>query len=278
MTGERWVGLAGDHHVHSTFSDDAVSTLAENIAAARAVGLTEIRLVDHVRASTTWVPEFLAAVAELVDGDPLADFSSGTPGRHAHPELLRVGSGVEAKILDAAGRLDLPGDLIIGPGGVDRVLIADHQYPGPDGPWSPRRVLQEREAGLSAAIVLDTLIGATIGAMNSIEYAQLAHPFSLLPKVGLSEADLHDDHLTALAAAAVSTGTLVEVNEKWACPGPRVIDALNEAGVRLVASTDSHHYRDVGRYSRVIELTQGLSTWDLTAGDAASARVAGRGK
>jgi putative hydrolase len=49
--------------VHSTFSDDAVSTLAENIAAAEAAKLDTVRLIDHVRASTTWVPEFLAAVA-----------------------------------------------------------------------------------------------------------------------------------------------------------------------------------------------------------------------
>jgi putative hydrolase len=275
VSAERWVGLAGDHHVHSTFSDDAESALAENIAAAKIVGLSELRLVDHVRASTTWVPEFLAAVAELVDADPLSDLGSGTRGRHVHPELLTVATGVEAKILDASGRLDLPADLVIGPGGVDRVLIADHQYPGPDGPWSPRRVLEERAAGLSAATVLDTLIGATISAMRSIDYAQLAHPFSLLPKVGLGEDDLHDDHLTALATAAASTGTLVEVNEKWACPGPRVIDALTMAGVTLVASTDSHHQRDVGRYSRVAELTAALPSAP-PAGDASSARVAGR--
>ena len=276
MSGAGWIGLTGDHHVHSTFSDDAESTLAENIAAARAVGLTELRLVDHVRASTTWVPEFLAAVAALVDGDRMAGASTQLRGRHAHPELLRIGTGVEVKILDATGRLDLPADLIIGPGGVDRVLIADHQYPGPDGPWSPRRVLEERHAGLSAATVVDTLIGASIKAMRSIEYAQLAHPFSLLPKVGLREDDLHDDHLTALAAAAAATGTLVEVNEKWACPGPRVIQALKAAGVTLVASTDSHHERDVGKYRRVADLTAALAAASLT-GDGEPARISGRG-
>ncbi|MEP6479903.1 MAG: PHP domain-containing protein, partial [Rhodoglobus sp.] len=44
--------LSGDYHVHSTFSDDASSTIAENIAAAHAAGLTELRLIDHVRRST----------------------------------------------------------------------------------------------------------------------------------------------------------------------------------------------------------------------------------
>ena len=55
--------LRSDFHVHSTFSDDAVSTLAENIEAAAALSLQTIRLIDHVRVSTTWVPEFLTAVA-----------------------------------------------------------------------------------------------------------------------------------------------------------------------------------------------------------------------
>ena len=44
--------LRGDHHVHSTFSDDAVSTIEENVMAAVAAGLAELRLVEHVRADT----------------------------------------------------------------------------------------------------------------------------------------------------------------------------------------------------------------------------------
>ena len=85
------VDLRGDFHVHSTFSDDATSTLAENLAAASQCGLGEIRMVDHVRRSTTWVPEFLAAVA-----------------REPRPEALVVHTGVEAKLLDATGVSTLP--------------------------------------------------------------------------------------------------------------------------------------------------------------------------
>jgi putative hydrolase len=248
VTNDPWAGLTGDHHVHSTFSDDAESTLAENVAAAGSAGLTELRLVDHVRAATTWVPEFLSAVDAL-------EVPADDQGR------LTIRCGVEAKILDATGLLDLPAGLRTGPGPnrVDRVLIADHQYPGPDGPWSPRRVLTERAAGLRAATVIDSLIEATILAMSQVEHAQLAHLFSLLPKVGLGEDDLQDDHLDALASAAAATGTWVEINEKWACPGVRTIRALSDAGVTLVASTDSHHARDVGQYHRVLELTESLA-------------------
>jgi len=223
-----------DHHVHSTWSDDAVSTTCANLAAARDAGLASVRMVDHVRTSTTYVPEFLAEVAAL---PPV--------------EGLEVLTGVEAKILDASGRLDVPDDLVVGAGGVDRVLIADHQFPGPDGPWSPRRTLEEIERGLSAQDALGILVEATVRAMERAGRGQLAHVFSLLPKIGLTEADLTDSHVDAVAQAAVRTGTTVEVNEKWRCPGPRVVRAFAAAGVTLVGSTDSHEASSVGRYSWV---------------------------
>lgn len=222
--------LRGDHHVHSTFSDDARSTIAENIAAASAAGLQQLRLIDHVRESTTWVPEFLAAVS----AEPV-------------PDGLTILTGVETKLLDARGRLDLPaGDL-----GVDRVVIADHQFPGPDGPWTPDETAAQLAAGLAVSDALDLLIGGLVAAMETSGPAQLAHCFSILPKVGLSEDDLQEEHLRAWATAAARTGTTVEVNEKWGCPSPRSLRAVLAAGGTLVASTDAHDAAEVGVYRRV---------------------------
>jgi len=226
------VSLSGDHHVHSTFSDDGTSSPAENLAAAVAAGLDTVRFVDHVRVGTTYVPSFLAAVAAL-----------------PRVEGLTVLTGVEAKILDAAGTVDAPAEVLAAlgmPGGADRVLLADHQLPGPDGPLSPRAVLERGD--LAAADVVELLVTATVRAMHRVARAQLAHPFSLLPKLHLTEDDVPDDLLDTLAQAAVATGTPVEVNEKWRCPGPRVVERLRAAGVELVASTDAHAAADVGRY------------------------------
>jgi putative hydrolase len=228
--------LRGDHHVHSTFSDDAVSTLAENVAAAAAAGLTTVRLVDHVRQSTTWVPEYLAAVCAL-----------------AVPEGLTVLTGVEAKILDTSGGLDIP----VLPEGIDRILIADHQFPGIDGPLGPTAVRERIAAGWAAEDVLDQFVTALIAVMGRYPGNQLAHCFSILPKIGLSEDDLGGERIAAWARAAAETDTLVEVNEKWGCPGIRSLTALREAGAEIVASTDSHVASDVGRYSRVIALLDG---------------------
>jgi len=225
----------GDHHVHSTFSDDAVSTVRENFEAAQRAGLREIRMVDHVRASSTHVPAMLAAVRAL---PPVAG--------------LQVLTGVEAKILDATGRIDAPPEVLAAlgsPGGADRVLLADHQVPGTDGPWSPSTVLRMRAEGrLSAADVVELVVSATARAVERAGRAQLAHPFSILPKVGSSEDDVPDAVLDDLAAVLVATGTPVEVNEKWRCPGPRVTGRWRAAGVALVASTDAHRAADVGAY------------------------------
>lgn len=223
----------GDFHVHSTFSDDASSTLAENVAAAHAAGLDTVRLVDHVRASTTWVPDYVAAVAAL-----------------DVPDGLTVLTGVETKILDSSGSLDLPPL----PPGIDRILIADHQFPGDAGPLSPGEVRERIAAGWPAAEALEMLVSATLLAMTRHPGNQLAHCFSILPKLGLSEAELTDTQLSALAQTAAATDTHVEVNEKWGCPGPRAVAALHAAGATVVASTDSHDAGSVGRYERVREI------------------------
>lgn len=225
--------LRGDHHVHSTFSDDAVSTLAQNVEAAASAGLRTLRLVDHVRRSTTWVPEYLAAVRAL-----------------RVPDGLTVLTGVEAKILDVAGALDVPPL----PDGIDRILIADHQFPGVDGPLGPSAVRERIAAGWANDDVLDQFVDALIATMRRYPGNQLAHCFSILPKIGLSEADVGAERTDAWARAAAETDTLVEVNEKWGCPGAEALAALRRAGATIVASTDSHDASEVGRYSRILPL------------------------
>lgn len=231
--------LRGDHHVHSTFSDDAVSTLEENVAAAAAAGLDTVRLVDHVRSSTAWVPEYLSAVAAL-----------------RVPDGLTVLTGVETKVLDVSGALDLPAL----PAGIDRILIADHQFPSGEGPLSPGTVKERIAAGWSVDDALDDLVTSLIQAMQRYPGNQLAHCFSILPKVGLTESQLGGERLAAWADTAAATDTLVEVNEKWGCPAATTLSALQRSGATLVASTDSHRAEDVGRYHRVPEIFEAIGT------------------
>src|SRR5262245_12567624 len=95
--------LRVDLHVHSGLSADAAGTIVENLAAARDRELTEVVCVEHVTAATPWVPVFKRSVrlaGRLTAG------------------MLEVLCGVEAAVLDATGRLDLPARMP----SLDRVL------------------------------------------------------------------------------------------------------------------------------------------------------------
>ena len=65
------------------------------------------------------------------------------------------------------------------------------------------------------------------------------------------EDDLSDAQLDLWASTAAETSTLIEVNEKWGCPGPRSLGVAVAAGAVVVASTDAHEASEVGRYERV---------------------------
>ena len=54
-----------------------------------------------------------------------------------------------------------------------------------------------------------------------------------------------------LAIRVARANAMVEVNEKWSCPSARTVAAMADAGVRLVAGSDSHHCRDIGVHDSV---------------------------
>ncbi|MBX3029338.1 MAG: PHP domain-containing protein [Chloroflexi bacterium] len=235
--------LAVDGHVHSTWSDGA-STTDEALAAADAAGLRGVCLVDHVRATTTWLPAMVREVETL---------------RERAPIDVRI--GVETKVLDTRGALDVPDRL----DGVEVVLVADHRFPGSHGPIDPAVVRTMLRAGsVRPQDVVRDLIGALAASLDRLPLPiVLAHPFSLLPKMGLAETDVPQEALLALAVRCRETGTAVEINEKWRCPGVATLDLLRSEGVGLVAGSDAHHAREVGRWDAV---RRALETLDGSAG------------
>ena len=221
------MNLRQDMHVHSTFSDGRDSIEA-NVAEAEALGLTQLTCVDHVRVDTDWVPEYLAAVRRI--------------GGRTDVELL---CGIEAKLLDTDGGLDLPGGIE----GVDVVYAADHQVPLADGPNHPRDVRARLESGdVTAEEVVGAIVTSTAKALDRPQAVVIAHFLSILPKIGLDESDVPAEMLDALAADTARTGQSIEISERWRCPSAATLRPFVRRGVPILLSTDSHGRETIGRY------------------------------
>ncbi len=140
--------------MHSTFSDGR-DPIEGNVEEAEQLGLTELTCVDHVRAGTDWVPDYVAAVRRI---------------RETTDVELRC--GIEAKLLDTTGALDLPDAY----DGVDAIYAADHQVPLADGPNHPREVKARIAAGeLEAGAVVEALVESTARALDRPERVVIAH-------------------------------------------------------------------------------------------------------
>jgi putative hydrolase len=213
--------------------------MSENLRAAEDVGLRALGLVDHVRKDTPWVQEFVAE-ARLV----------GTSTQ------IHVECGLEAKMLDTAGNLDLPPDYRL----ADYLVVADHQLPTPQGPMDPALVkdmLSIRE--LAPAEVIGWLIEATAGALSRHQGALIAHPFSLLPKLGLAPSEIRSTGIDSLVSATADSGGRLEISERWRCPEEWIVRRFLRAEIPVVASTDSHRASAIGRYDYCRKLIEELA-------------------
>ncbi|MGF7236039.1 MAG: PHP domain-containing protein [Frankia sp.] len=219
-----------DVHVHTTFSDDATSSPAACVTAAADAGLRHVCLTDHVRRDTAWVPALVGTIDQV-----------------RAPRDLTVYTGVEAKVWDSSGRLDLPDELPH----LDRILVADHRFPAPGGPCDPAAIAHDLWAGrVMADEVIALLMSATGSALATAaarcERPVIAHLFSILPKLGLSEDDVNPLLVDELAAQAARTGAILDVNEKWSCPSPGVVARFLAAGAEVAPGSDAHTAREVG--------------------------------
>ncbi len=227
-----------DMQVHSTFSDGA-DTVAANVAAAEAAGLTEMTCVDHVRTGTDWLPEYVAEVERV-----------------RATTHVRLVCGIEAKLLDTTGRLDMPDEL---PDGIEVVYAADHQVAMDDGVHHPDAVREALERGeIEPADEFRCLIESTRRTLDRPQPVVIAHMFSILPTLGLDEADAPLHRLEALADEAARTGQRIEVNERYRSPSARTLRPFIDRGVPLLVSTDSHRADTIGRYDHCLTVLREL--------------------
>ena len=181
-----------------------------------APGLSSWGLSDHVRADT----DLASGVRRGGPGDPARRPADPLRGRG---EAARHGGPSGPARATCRGSTTSSSRTISSPVRMDRSI--------------PRRIRTAIERGtMTAADAVSDLVAATICGVRRSPYLPiLAHLFSLLPKMGLSEADVTDAHLRSMASACLHAGGVVEVNEKWRCPSARTVAYLVRAGVPIIA-------------------------------------------
>jgi putative hydrolase len=225
--------LTVDAHVHTGFAAgrDSVGVV---VSAADQAGLTSLTFADQVGPETTWLSAYADAVRRA---------------RRRTEMTLRVAAEVE--VVQPDGWLAWPADL----GHLEAVSVTVSRLPLATGPQGPREVRALLGSGeLTAEQVAEVLVTATIqGLERACRYAptQLARPLSLLAQVGLDDAVITPDLLSALAAACRETGTVVEVSEAWRSPSPRLAAMLRAAAVTLVPASDARYAAEVGHWQYV---------------------------
>lgn len=229
-----------DMQTHSTFSDGK-GTIAENVAAAERAELERLTCTDHVRVDSDYLEGYVAEIERV---------RATTP--------VEIVCGIEAKLLDTEGALDMPEAM---PAGVQVVYAADHQVPTPDGPAKPDEVEARMAAGeLDGAQVLEWIVGSTAAAVERHENIVICHLFSVLPKLGIDEADVPMELIERLADAAAANGARIEIDERWSCPSARTLRPFVERDVPLLLSTDSHSSETIGRYDYALRVLAELSS------------------
>ena len=231
------ISLQEDMHVHSTYSD-GVNSIEENIKQAESVGLKRFCCVDHVRRDTDWLGNFAANIDRLKNETEIEIFS-----------------GVETKLLNIDGDLDMPQNLK----GIDFIYVADHQFPMLERPYHPKEIRQLLQEGkLNPTSAIEILCQATMSAMKRFPNVVIAHLFSILPKIGLNEEQVPENLLQEMADTAKRFNVKIEIDERWKCPTYRTVSYFKSQNVPIWFSTDSHRKETIGQYSYNAEVYQKL--------------------
>ena len=172
------------------------------------------------------------------------------------PEI-DVRCSVEAKIMNTSGELDVPSDFDLTK--LDAVHSSDHRFPL-DEPMAPQDVASMLADGhVTEPELWDALLTATCASIERYPGVIVAHPLSILPKVGLRPQDVPAGFGEVLAAQVLRHGAVVEVNNKWSCPSVELVRELHAFGAPIVAASDAHHLGETGstEYLESIRATVG---------------------
>lgn len=231
------IRLDEDWHVSSTFSG-GTATVEEVVHAAATRRLSTVCIVDAARRSSGWVGEF-------VESCRWADRRT----------RVEVKAGVEVEVLDTNGSLDRPRSAEL----ADYVYVTARRLPTPTGPVRPEEAREQIASGeLLPARAIEWLVRAAANATRREDAVVLAHPFGILPELGIDARNVHPAYVRWLAGVLLDRDAGVEVSERWRCPSVGVLGCLLTAGVTVRACTGSDSAETVGRYAWCREIASGF--------------------
>lgn len=221
----KYIMMKQDLHLHSDFSDGK-SSIAEMVDCAIKLGIEKICFTDHVRRDTPWVESYHATVREQA---------------LKHSNKIQVSCGVEAKLLDHCGTLDLPvlpfDDIV--------VVAAIHRIPKGKGEFlSGDTILDDIEASL------DAWMKTLEGTISNKRIDRLAHPFSHIPKLRKHKDD--SAFWSEILSVFRNTEYDIEYNTKY--DNSMVPDYVwSELRNRIVFGSDSHSTFELTQRNSIVE-------------------------
>ena len=208
-----------DMHLHSKYSD-GINTPVEMIETAISVGIEKMCFTDHVWRTSTWIPQYVDELLRLSE-------------RYA--DKIEILCGVEAKLLDCQGHLDVPDEAL------DRhlrIVGAMHRIPLENGEFLRRSEISNYAS--------DYVREAWLTAFQAFKYnAQVecvAHPFSLFSTIGIS---VKDDSWWETVSKEVSLlPCMIEYNVKY--DNTMVPEWFwKRHSDKIITGTDSHSIEDM---------------------------------
>lgn len=215
-----------DMHLHSNYSDGK-NSLEEMILASIEVGYTHIAFTDHVWKTSEWVDNYINDINKL---------------KIKYEKYINIYSGVEAKVVDDLGNIDLDDKYI---GQLDYICAAFHRIPLGDGQF-----IRRSEILSDVNFAVNSWYKAFINVLKNPRVDFIAHPTSVFSS---SKVSLCDEILESIVCTSIQQKKRLEINIKRQVPEKNFLKIITQKQGSLIIGSDSHSVRDIKVYKSMIE-------------------------
>ncbi|MBC8531519.1 PHP domain-containing protein [Gehongia tenuis] len=220
--------LIGDFHTHTVYSHGK-STLAQNVARAKELGLRHIGVADHGPAHLMYARNRKSEPELRREVDELNDRYGGNP---------RVWMGVEANLIGLDGAIDIDEAMIPY---YDLLLVGYHKGAA-SRTWRDIRGLNLPAAVASLtkwqrikARMSERITAGLVAALDRYPVAIITHPGEYIPI-----------DMAVVAVKAAEVGTALEINTKHPYVSVEAGRIAWQAGADLIVGSDAHTLERVG--------------------------------